>query len=79
MLKSIFSREIKKIRDLCSQTTLENVKISAKNTPMPPTHQIKVTVRRGVKIQTINQEKDSHSNQGDPHGEFLETLIWGIT
>ena len=29
----------------------------------------KVTLGRGVKIQTINHAKESHSNQGDPHGE----------
>ena len=33
------------------------------------THQIKVTVRRGVKIIMIkNQGEESHSNQGHPQG-----------
>ena len=32
----------------------------------------------GVKILKINQGEESQSNQGDPHGEFLGTLLWGI-
>ena len=31
-----------------------------------------------VKISKINQGEESHSNQGDPHGEFIGTLLWGI-
>ena len=54
------------------QKTLRKVKMSTKNTPkrpVPPSHEIKVTVCREVKIISINQGEESHSNQGEPNGE----------
>ena len=44
----------------------KNVKILPQNTPthQPATHQIKFTVRRGIKIIKINQDEESSQTKG---------------